>query len=475
MWKDASTAVRCPRRHAVDTRSASPQSLAPVKWPLIGSLILTSLVVAIVCEPPLTGTYTWARVFWLACLYLLVAAMVHALAVWSISRIQSERVREWTQVWPVVWGAWIAVVWLPLVALLTYEHSQWVAAILPLAAAFLMLFVVSKQREKDSESVVAERTRPEMFAQDTTPRLWRVLLPSLLIALVIDGGVAIFAANHAWMAGCLFAVAAAYFAERLLNRTAAQVKVRDGSVRRASVGNSAAVWVLTVVALLPFLASVGMTMRWWLGMPAVHAADHAANFASRAMHGYSGIILTRPKIPHQIVTPVLVANPEGFRKQDKTIPFDGQYWYFQWPDVRPGVDAPVVKGDPTKNRIKSTDDEAVMMEAHQRLAQPIDGSCCRALQLNVMNADAVPGKITLEVQLRDAHGYVASLGNKVLVSSTVSPMPLKRAPVEETLVFQIPRGFKNKRFDEMTVRVKPDGLRSLAAPQVGIESFAFQR
>ena len=81
----------------------------------------------------------------------------------------------------------------------------------------------------------------------------------------------------------------------------------------------------------------------------------------------------------------------------------------------------------------------------------------------------------LSVQLRDAHGYVASLGNKVLTSSTVSPMPLHRAPVEETLEFQIPRGVKSKSFDEMTVKVKPERARSLGAPEVAIESFAFQR
>jgi len=414
-------------------------------------------------------------VFWLACLYLLVAAAVHALAVWSIARIQNEGVYEWTLVWPVVWGAWVAVVWLPLVALLTYEGSRWVAVVLPLAAAFLTLFVVSKRRDAEVASAVADPVRPEMFAPDESPRLWKVLLPSLLIAVAIDGGVAAFAANHAWGAGCLFAAAATYFAGKLLNRTAARVKVREGSVRRASVGNSAAVWILTVVALLPFLAGVGVSMRWWLGMPAVQASNHIANFAHRASRGYTGIILTRPKVPHQIVTPVLTANPQGFKKQDKTIPFDGQYWYFKWPDSRPGPDAHVVAGDPTKSQIKSTDNYAILMEAHQRLARPIEASCCRALQLNVMNADAVPGKITLEVQLRDRHGFVTSLGNKVLPSSAVSAMPLKRSPVEETLVFQMPRGMKSKSFDEMTVRVKPEGLRWMAAPRVAIESYAFER
>jgi hypothetical protein len=137
-----------------------------------------------------------------------------------------------------------------------------------------------------------------------------------------------------------------------------------------------------------------------------------------------------------------------------------------------------VRADPTKSRIKSTDNYPITMEAHQRLAQPVEASCCRALQLNVVNADAVPGTITLEVVLNDANGKrgsSVSLGSKVLASSTVSPMPLHRAPVNETLVFQIPRGAQNAKFNAITVKVKPEGSRSLAAPEVAIESFAFQQ
>ena len=463
----------------MDTRESSPQSFTPVTWPLIGSLILTTIVVAIVCVPPFSGVHSWGRLVWLACVYMLTAAFVHALAVWSIYRIQREGVREWTLVWPVVWGAWIAVVWLPLVALLTYERSHWVAAIVPLVAVFLTMFVVSRRRgDEDEDASVATISGRGMLWMDESPRLSRVLLPSLLIAVVIDGGVAAFAGNHAWIAGVLLAVAAAYFTERMLSRTIARVKVQEGSVRHGAAGNSVAAWMLTVVALLPFLAGMGAAMRGVLGMPAVQAAHHVAQAVHRVMRGYSGIILTRPRMPHQIVTPVLTANPESFTKQNKTIPFDGQYWYFQWPDSRPGADAPVVQGDPTKARVKSTDNYGILMEAHQRLAQPMNASCCRTLRVNVTNADAVPGKITLDVFLNDASGKPGSklrLGSEVLPSSAVSPMPLHRAPVEESLVFEIPREAKGKRFDEITVRLRPERDRSLGAPEVAIESFSFQR
>jgi hypothetical protein len=314
-----------------------------------------------------------------------------------------------------------------------------------------------------------------LFAVDESPRLLRMLRPSLLVAIVIDGGLTLYAGNHAWMAGVLFAGAAAFFCERLLSRTGARVKVREGSVRRGAAGNSAAVWMLTVVALLPFLAGMGIAVRGVMGMPAVHAANHFANYVRQATRGYFGIILTRPKMKHEIVTAVLAVKPEGVKKQDKMIPFDGQYWYFQNPAVRPGPNPHIVEGDPTKSRIASTDRLPIVMEAHQRLGTPMSAGCCRAFELKLVNADAVPGAITLEVQLRDENGYVASLGDKVLPSSTVSPMPLHRAPVEETMVFQLPRGARTRAFDEITVKVKPERSRSLAAPQVAIESFGFQR
>jgi hypothetical protein len=460
----------------VDANGSSAENVQRVAWPLIGSLILTSIVVAFVCVPPFSGVHSLGHLVWLACVYMLVAACVHVLAVWSIYRIQSEGVREWTVVWPVVWGAWIAVVWLPLVALLTYERSSWVAAIVPLAAVFLTMFVVSRRwDEPEYEAGFVER-RVELLAVDESPAVWRMLLPSFVVAVVMDGGFALYAANHAWMAGALFAGAAAYLAERMLTRTAARVKVRDESVRRGATGNTVAVWMLTVVALLPFLAGMGFAMRGVLGMPAARAANYVPKLAHLQGKDYVGIILLRPKARQAMVTPLLTARPDSFKKSE-VIKFDGEYWYFQLPYDAPGRDAHVAMGDPTKAHIRSTSRLPVVMEAHQRLPQEMEANCCRELQLNVVNADAIPGTISVEVVLRDSGRKTAqsvSLGSKVLASSTVSPMPLKREPVHETLTFQIPRG-ERQEFDEITVKVKPEIARSLAAPQVAVESFAFQR
>jgi hypothetical protein len=118
------------------------------------------------------------------------------------------------------------------------------------------------------------------------------------------------------------------------------------------------------------------------------------------------------------------------------------------------------------------------MEAHQRLGRPIAMSCCRSLRVDVRNADNVPGTISIEVLLRDTNAKKgagsASLGTLILRSSTVSPMPLKRAPVDESLIFPLPASARGRAFNEITVRLKPERTRSLAGAQVAVKDFKLE-
>lgn len=464
----------------MDARSNAAERPGPVTWPLVGSLVLTGIVVGFVCVPPMRPLRTWGQVVLLACLYLSVAACVHALAVWAITRIQREggRFTEWAMVWPAVWGAWIAVVWLPLLALLTYERSMWVAFVLPLTASFSALYLRSRWlRDEADEFSCVSGSAHELFALEETPRLWRVLLPSVVVAIVADAGIALLAAGHARFAGMLLAADAAHLTDRFLQRsTSRDDQAAERSMRRASAGNSAAVWMLTAVALLPFLAGMSLAIGGVLGMPGVHAARHPPLSGLLSSRGYRGIILVRPHKAHEIITPVLTSHADGIARS-RMIPFDGTYWYFKSPDTRPAPNARIVPGDPLKGEIKSTDYIPLVMEAHQRLGADMKMSCCHALELRVVNADAIPGAITMEVLLRDSHAKAestVSLGSKVLQSSTVSPMPLHRAPVSETLSFQIPRRDKGRTFDEITVKIRPERSRSLAGPHVAVEGFLLE-
>jgi hypothetical protein len=104
--------------------SARSYSSTPIGWPLAGSFLFTALVTAFVCAPPGHSLNSWPQTFSRATLYLLSAGAVHLLAVWSICRLRSETEdTDWQVVWFIVYVAWISVVWLPLIALLTAEHS----------------------------------------------------------------------------------------------------------------------------------------------------------------------------------------------------------------------------------------------------------------------------------------------------------------------------------------------------------------
>ncbi len=160
------------------------------------------------------------------------------------------------------------------------------------------------------------------------------------------------------------------------------------------------------------------------------------------------------------------------------IPFDGAYWYFKQPNHQPPQGARVVRGDPVKQHFHSTDEDPLMMEAHQPLGQELALSCCRALRLDVSNGDNVPGSISVEVLLRDTMSLkktaAVSLGTIVLPTSTVSPMPLTRPAVDDHVTFQLPQGARGGKFDEITVRIKPEGSRALAGAHVAIKDFVLQ-
>jgi hypothetical protein len=467
----------------MDARSLQKTSL-PLVWPLAGSLLLTAVTVALVCERPPAGLHSWGQVFSLATLYLLAAGSVHALAVWGVCRIREEsETAKWPMVWQAIWVAWIAIVWLPLIALLTSEHSFWVAAVLPVTAIFAALLLRNRSPlPVEHEAFAARAAETRLFCAEEAAPLWRALLPAIFTAAAVQMGIALLATGHAWPAGCLIGAGAIYPVERLIGVSSGRAVGRSSG--RTSAGNSVVVWMMLVLALVPLLARYATsTLGTVLGLRAPAPPRIARSSPSEnSSHGYTGVILLMPRKPRTVVLP----QPEttvsvNSLRRPREIPFDGAYWYFKEPDTRPGSTAKIMHGDPAHKRLRSTDDDPIMMEAHQPLGKPVSMSCCGALRVNVINADNVPGSIGLEVLLRDTVSRkitAVSLGTVVLASSKVSPMPLTRPPVEESVTFPLTRVLsqaeRHKSFDEITVRIKPERSRSLAGAQVAIKSFMLE-
>ncbi|SEG61801.1 hypothetical protein SAMN05421819_3839 [Bryocella elongata] len=470
--------------------AAARQRSLPLAWPLGVSGVATALVAGFVCSPPSHKLHSWGQIVSLATAYVLLAAAVHAIAVWSVCRVREEtETAHWPLILSLIWAAWIVVVWLPLLALLTAERSPWVSLIIPVTAIFAAL-LLRWRSERALPELELPPHKPEALSfalvMEDGRELWRALLPAAGAVVAFELGIVALVADHAWTSGCLFGIAALYPLHKLQSRRPNQGDPRNHArtSNRAATANSVVVWLLLVLALTPFMATyaegviAGMMHIDTHGRPI--GAPHLGHGNSS---GYVGLILVPPPVPHPIVAPT-VAGASELPGKTQVIPFDGAYWYFKAPDADPGPAPHLMHGDPVKNRVLSTDRLPLVMEAHQKLGRPVAMSCCSSLRIDVTNADTVAGPISIEVILHEtavpgtggrAKPSKAALGQLYLKTSLVSPMPLKRPPVEDSVSFTLPSYLRGRSVDEITVRILPARARSLAGPQVAIKDFALQR
>jgi hypothetical protein len=192
---------------------------------------------------------------------------------------------------------------------------------------------------------------------------------------------------------------------------------------------------------------------------------------------YQGVILwpqmprkakVVPPPPHQqAVAAMSISKP-------LVIPFHGSYWYFRDPAKRPSSNAHIMHGLPTEVAIHSTDFHRLIMEAHQDLDSPIELTCCREIDLKILNADNIPGGISISLVLTDStvRGSASqTLGSHNVKSSEPPIFSLSRPPVKETLRFIIPAQVRIKRFDELSVVLQPSLERSLGGVKISIQEF----
>ena len=128
----------------------------------------------------------------------------------------------------------------------------------------------------------------------------------------------------------------------------------------------------------------------------------------------------------------------------------------------------------SKKTFGSTDRLSLLMAAHQTLLHPIKMDCCKALRVELINADNRSGRITIEILLRDTStqsNSTLSLGSIVIPSSTIRSISMNRAPVNEVLTFHFSPAARGKSFDEITLLIKPAWERALAGSKVAIHDF----
>jgi hypothetical protein len=455
------------------------QTLAPVTLPLIVSLLLTGAVAWLFCTLPARPSLTWLSLLASVLFYVLLAAAVHAFAVWAICRVFREHIT--TRIRPLILGFWMAPAWLPLLVLLIKEHSVLAAFVPPLISVFATLFLMrwKSSGEGHASALLQTAEAPCLFHLQEPPSLLRTLLPAALTSIALQAGAVALLLNYPLRAGGLFALCAVLLLWALPIKSRGEEVPRR--IRASLVVGTLLVFFLTGIALIPFLQPGRFTagLKGLLRIPSVEALSTPPKIKAKnqTYGGYSGIILILPPKPREKVippAPVTRASFSSVLAKPTIIPFDGAYWYFKAPDQRPRANARIVHGEPTKANIHSTDLEALKMEAHQYLGTPIEMSCCRILRLAIENADDREGKISIEVLLQHTAGkgsFTQSLGTLLVPSSEGQHILLGRPPVDETLSFPIPPTIHGRQCDEITVAIKPSRERALAGAHIAVKQF----
>lgn len=133
------------------------------------------------------------------------------------------------------------------------------------------------------------------------------------------------------------------------------------------------------------------------------------------------------------------------------------------------------RGDPTKANVRSVGMSPLTMEAHQRLGNRINASCCRGIDVNITNADNRLGRIDIEMLLQDIAPRGAtvtrSLGAVPIRSSLEQRISIDRAPVNETLHFHIAANDSQLRFNNIILRFKLSAHRNLGGAKVRVKDF----
>ena len=194
-----------------------------------------------------------------------------------------------------------------------------------------------------------------------------------------------------------------------------------------------------------------------------------------AAGGFPGVILW-PEIEEvtTLVAPLRAMGSTYFQGQPArplSIPFGGEYWMFRWPYAKPPASSFFQRGTPAKLAFSSTDHTPLQMEAHQKLETPIDLRCCRAIQLDVVNADRYPGTVALELVLLNTEPVrplSLSLGSVPVKSASD---PAHNAVWRETLEFTVPAEPSLEQFNEFKIVFQRARPRMDKSARVSIERF----
>lgn len=467
-------------------------------WPMVAGVVAAAFALDFVSPWLLhPGTFPQFGLLVVAVLLLFTAVMVCGFVVRAIySRIVPRGQKVIT---PVVRAACLTALWIPAWVLFVETWSLLMLLAGCLCLASLGIFM--KWCTVDA-AVPVPSSPPKsswMPFQFESGAFRRMILPSLLLALLVEASVILIGARWFTTASILCGTCVAILGWRATSKSRldAGQRIVFSPYRQTAVITAA--FVFTVIALLPYLKVSPFTKGLGIFSRTQRASRGVATpkVQAASSDGYIGIILLPLGDEHKkIVVPVkrtLVPNFGVKIAEPMEIPFDGQYWYFKWPEKRPRPTAHVVRGSSTKTQVRSSDRYPLLMEAHQKLAEPLDLGCCSAMDLVVENADQLEGAIGLELWVKKLPNAEAAARQRVnavapeqaphylgTVAIPSSELPIPERPnasgklVEEKLRFPIPAAMDGTMFDEITVVVRQAPQRARMGAKVAIKKFVLE-
>jgi len=347
---------------------------------------------------------------------------------------------------------------------------------------------------------------PGSFADCQLPRVfvWRDRLPALGVAVCLEAG-AIAVAGHYPLLGAAWFCAGTAVLTVFSMTTGAATAGRPATLPRSIVGILATIVLASLMALgnggrgaggsgrarasgepHPGLVETaravlrqlfyGESPRERGGGTGTPSAPRPETANTGASGGFPGVILW-PEI--KPITTLIAPLPAGSNPfpgrpaQPMSIPFGGEYWMFRWPFAHPPASSILERGTPSKLAFSTTDHTPLQMEAHQKLETPIDVGCCRAMQLEVLNADRYPGTLRLELVLLDTeHG--APIPLSLGIAPVTSHPDISQDPpllAREMLEFSVPADPDIDQFNEFKVVFHRAGSRLDKSAKISIERF----
>ena len=401
---------------------------------------------------------------------VLTTAAIAGGAVWALWYVVSEE--------PSSGAGWIvrnlslSWVFLPAFVLFYEARSAWMLAIAPLVAVG---FAVSLRRllPVPPEPVRASRRDTPMPSLNGLPRADSPLLLAACAAALLEG--AVLTAGFSLLMASLPLAFAVFLVTWWWAGYEARAAAWWGG-RHPPLRQFAAALAVTSLLLVPY--TLGEKSGLGLHTHSEWALKTRTTQPANARSGYFGIILYPPPKKKELLLPPTELGPtiDGGLTQPLLIPFDGPYLYFNESDMRPGPKAHVAHGKPTdaKINVRSTDEEPLLMEAHQKIGRPIRLAACGEIDVVLTNADTRPGEIDLALVLADSstRGRPRQvLAARQVISSLPESIPQDRAPVKEVLRFAVPAGAHLRRFDDVTVQFILAPRHARTGAKISVESF----